>query len=514
MVIGMSRTGNSLRNIKYGLLFQWLNMLLSFCARRVFVSVLSREYLGLEGTFASVLSMISFAELGIGGAITYCLYKPLAEKDWVQTAALVRLFRRVYQRIGVAVVVLGIFTAPFLKVLISELPDIPHIYLIYLLFVVDTAYSYFYSYKQTLLIADQKKYIVTVCNSVAKFFCQILQMLFLWWTGNYFIYLFLKLMDRLLENLIISCLADRFYPFLPDGRLECLTSENKKNIMKNTKALIIHKLATVVVFGTDNMLLAFFDGVVAVGLYSNYCMIIDGLRRIYTQLFQSITASVGNLGAVETPEKALEVYRKVNFAGGWIYGFSTVCLFVLLNPFVELWVGAEYLFDQRIVVLIVLNFYVTGMREGTMVFRDAYGMYWHDRYKAAAEATVNLVASVVLAVPFGTAGIFAGTFISTMTTCFWVEPLVVYRHALHAPIRGYFYEYGVNALVTLLTTIMVWRISDVLPGEGVVLFLEKMAVCAVGGNIGYLLAYRKRKELRYFVELLAGLFRRKKISKQ
>lgn len=501
----MSRTKNSLRNIKYGITFQIISLLLSFFARRVFVMVLSQEYLGLDGTFSNILSLISLTELGIGSAITYCLYKPLAVGDEEQTVALMVLFRRVYRTIGVVVAAMGAALLPFLPLLIRELPDIPYISLIYLLFVADSAVSYFYSYKSTLFIADQKKYIVTVCNYMADILRQICQMLFLWHTKNYFFYLAFKLGATLLKNLLISHQADRHYPFLAGRKSGILASETKKSILINTKALIIHKISNVIVFGTDNLLLSFFEGVVAVGLYSNYLVVTRALNTIYLQIFQSITASVGNLGVTESSEKALTVYKRVNFAGSWIYGFSAVCLVILFNPFIELWVGKNYQFGQWIVCLIALNFYVTGMRQVTIIFREAYGMYWYDRYKAVAEAVINLVASVVLAGPFGVAGIFMGTFISTMTTCFWVEPLVLFRHGLHAPVRIYFREYGINTLVTLLMVGIVWYMCLMLPGRGIVLFLEKMAVCAVVGNLGYLTVYRKREELKYFVDLAAGL---------
>ena len=180
---------------------------------------------------------------------------------------------------------------------------------------------------------------------------------------------------------------------------------------------------------------------------------------------------------------------------------------ILLNPFIELWLGREYLFQQSIVCLIALNFYVGGMRSAVITFRDAEGLYWYDRYKPIAESLVNLVASIALAVPYGVAGILGGTFVSTMTTCFWIEPAVLFRYGLEASVRPYFKDYAVNTVITLLTAAVVWGVCEALPGAGVSLFLAKMAVCAVVGNAGYLLAYHRREEFRYFTGLVLALCR-------
>ncbi len=500
----MSRTENSLRNIKFALIFQAASILVAFLTRKVFVLVLTQEYLGLDGTFANILSMLSLAELGIGGAITYSLYKPLAEDDREQITALMALFRRVYWTIGGIVALLGCALTPLLPVLIRDMPDLPHIYLIYLLFILNTALSYFGVYKQSLIIADQRQYITSTCHYGIKMLLLLAQALFLWLTHNYFVYLGLMLGATLTENLILTYQANRLYPYLKKATPPPLPQETKQAILRNTKALLTHRVGGVVVFGTDNLLISAFVGSISVGLYSNYLMVTNGLTTVYGQLFRSLTASVGNLGATKASDRALPVYWKVNFAGGWLFGFSAICLAVLFNPFIDLWLGEAFLFSQEIVCLIALNFYVTGMRQATLTFRDAYGLYWYDRHKPIAESVINLTVSAALAIPYGVTGIFIGTFLSTMTTCFWIEPVVLFHYGFHAPVKRYFLDYAVNTLVTVATGGAVWFLCSLLPGSGMVLFCEKAALCLVGGNLGYLLAYHRREEFRYFVTLLTS----------
>ena len=498
----MTRTEKGLKNLKYAMLLQGVSILVSFLTRRVFIRMLAREYLGLNGVFSSVLSMLNLTEMGIGTAIVYSLYKPLAEHDQGQVAALMALYRRAYWTIGAIVGLLGAMLTPFLPVLIQDLPDIPHIEWIYLLFVLDTSLSYFFSYRQSLLVADQRQYIREMGQLITQVLLQLAQILFLWLTGNYFVYLGLGIGAGLIRNLVLSKIAGRLYPYIDAGRKERLKPETSATIVRNVKAMITHKIGGVMVFGTDNLLISFFDGIVNVGLYSNYCMVTRTLSSTYSKAFSSLTASIGNLGATADAGQVLPMFYRLNFAGSWLYGFSTVCLIVLLNPFIELWLGADLLFSQVNVCLIALNFYLRGMRQATLTFRSAYGVYWEDRYRPIAEAAVNLAASIVLAVPLGVTGIFLGTSISTITTCLWEEPLILFRYRLKAPVWPYFQRYAINTAVTILTTAVVWVICSALPGAGLPQFIAKMAVCAVVGNLGFLLMYHRREELRYFARLM------------
>ena len=507
----MLRTKNSIKNMKFSLFFRFLRIFAAFFRRKIFVLMLTQEYLGLNGTFSNILDMLSIAELGIGGAITYSLYKPLAERDEKQIAARMTLFRRTYHIIGLAIILLGGALTPFLPLVIRDFPDIPHIYLIYLLFLSNSALSYFFSYKQALIVADQRQYIITTCSSLLSILLYFAQALFLWLTKNYFFYLGLQIIVTMLENLIITYIANQRYPYLKANRDEPIEAEAKREIVKNTKAMIIHKMGDTVILGADTLLISSFFGTVLVGLHSNYMMITLALASVYNQFFSALVASAGNLGATAEPKHVLRVFQRVDFAGNWLYGFSAVCLTVLLNPFIELWLGEDYLFDQRIVCLIVLNFYLSGMRRAVLTFKDAEGLYWQDRYKAVVEALINLTVSMVLAAFLGIAGIFIGTTVSLLATSFWIEPMVVFKYGFHCSARSYFLHYIENTLITLLTIIIVWRICEGLPGTGLPLFIGKMVMCVVVGNMGYLAVYCRRDEFRYFVWLLRNfIFQKKK----
>lgn len=373
----MSRLNNSIRNVKYTALAQAVNFLIAFFSRRVFVYVLSSEYLGLNGVFSNILSMLSLAELGLGSAICFCLYKPLFDKDQKTVNSIMLFYKKAYTVIGLFVLVAGLAVTPFLDFIVEELPDIAHIRLIYVLFVLNSALSYFFVYKKTLLIADQKQYITNVVHQAFVFAMNVLQIGFLYLTHNYFSYLVIMLVSTVGQNLFISWIVDKKYTFLDLKHAEPLDKATQQEVFKNIRAMTAHRVGGVVVNGTDNLIMAKCVSVVSVGLYSNYYLIKNTLVSVISLLFQSVTASIGNLGAeTEDTARKEEVFNILNFIGAWIFGFSSICLFVLYNPFISLWLGEKYLFDMKIVTLIVVNFYMLGMRQPVLTERDALGIFW------------------------------------------------------------------------------------------------------------------------------------------
>lgn len=508
----MTRTEHSMRNLRYALIFQTAAMITAFFTRYVFVSVLNQEYLGLDGTFSNLLVVLSLAELGVGEAITFSLYKPLAVRDIEKVRTLMELYRRVYRGIGIVIVALAALLVPFLRVIIKDFPDTPEVYLIYAMFVANSALSYFFVYKQSLILADQRRYLITVWRYGLWTVLYLVQAAILWLTRNYFLYLFLQLAETLLENWILARKADQLYPFLREISPSVpLDRRSRRAIVRNTKAMFLHKIGGAVVFNTDNLLLSYFIGVVSVGLYSNYLLIIKGLRNCYKMVFGAFTGSVGNLGATQGTAHTLRVYRRLNFIGNWIMGVCSICLMVLFNSFLELWVGEEYLFAADIVFWIVVNFYVTGMREVNQTFLNGLGLFWHMRYKSIAESVINLVVSIILVHPLGISGIFMGTFVSTMLTCFWVEPYILFRYAFSQSSGWYFLQYGANTLLTAAVGCFTWSLCEMLSGAGVILFLKKAVVCAVLPNVIFLLAFGKTKEFAFFRNFVQSHIKRKRV---
>lgn len=509
----MSRVDNSLKNIKYTSLAQMVNFLIVFLSRRIFVHVLSTEYLGLNGVFSNILSMLSLAELGLGTAICFCLYKPIFEKDEKTINSIMLFYKKAYNLIGTLVFVIGAALTPFLDFIVEELPEIPHIRLIYLMFVFNSAASYFFVYKKTLLIADQKQYVSNVIHQATVLLMNVLQIVFLLVTHNYFSYLIIMILCTLGQNIFVSILVNKKYPYLDLKNAEPLDNETKKEVFKNIKAMTSHRVGGVVVNGTTNIIMAKFVSVVSVGLYSNYFLVKNTLISVVTMLFQSITSSVGNLGAeTDDGERKENVFNALNLIGAWVIGFSSICLFVLYNPFITLWVGEEYLFDMEIVALIVINFYMLGMRQPVLTTRDALGIFWYDRHKPIVESIINIVCSIPLAIYMGVSGVLLGTLISTVTTSLWVEPYVLYKYGFKKKVISYFAKYFGYTLTTLIAGAICWLVCDNLPDMNIyILFVTKAAVCGIIPNVIFLLAYFKTKPFKMLLNILKSKILSRKV---
>lgn len=510
----MSRTKSSLINFFFAVLGQGLGLIVSFIARIFFIRILGSEYLGLNGLFTNILTVLSLAELGVGTAITYSLYTPLANKDDKKCQMIMQLYRKIYIAIGLFILIVGTVITPFLPIFIKNLPNIQNINLIYILFVVNTAISYFYSYKRNLIIADQNRYIATIYRYMCYILLNIAQIIYLVITKDYIGFLILQIIFTFLENVLVSLKADKMYPFLKDKTKRKLDAGTKKEIVKNTKAMMMHKVGDVIVNSTDNILLSSFVGLTAVGLYSNYYLITNALNIVINQVFNSLTASVGNLCATDSKTKQYNIFKKINFLTFWIFCFSSVCLITLFNPFIEIWVGKEYLFTMDIVIVLVINFYLTGMRKSVLTFREATGLFYKDRYKAIIEAVVNLIFSIVLALKLGTLGIFLGTLISSISVCVWIEPYILYKYGFNISVKKYFKDYIKKSLLTILLSCLVYFICMINLGNIYINFIYKVLMCILIPNLLLFIIYNKSNEFQYFyknlfLKILSKLKRRK-----
>lgn len=361
-------------------------------------------------------------------------------------------YRKVYIVIGIFVGVIGSVLTPFLDVFIKEMPDIPNLEIIYLLFVWNSALSYFYTYKVSFVNANQKAYISTICNMFSNILLTILQIVILILTNNFILYTAVQMVTTVLNNVVISKIADYMYPFLKEKGKTKIKPAVLAEIKKNVLAMMMHKIGGVIVFSTDNILLSKFVGVACVGIYSNYVLITNTVNGLILQLFSAITASVGNLGVAEENQKKKNIFQVAFLVDYWLYSFCSICFFVLFNPFIKLWLGENYMFSIDIVAIICLNFYLTGMRQAVVTFKNAFGIYWQDRYKPIAEAAINFIVSIVLVQKMGIAGVLIGTIVSTILADFFVEPYILYKYGFQSSVAEYFKKYFFYSFIGLLET--------------------------------------------------------------
>ncbi|WP_320121974.1 hypothetical protein [uncultured Sphaerochaeta sp.] len=449
-------------------------------------------------------------ELGVGAAIGYSMYRPLALGENEKIQALMQLYRKTYTLIGVLVLVIGLSLTPLLPFFLGEVPEIPDINLIYSLFVLNSGLSYFLSYKRTILIADQKKYIDTTFQygfQIVKALGQILVLLI---SGDFILFLLVMIGATLAENLAASYKVNQLYPYLKYKEKKSLGESEKLKIKKNIIALTFHKIGTVIVSGTDNILMVKFVSLVSAGIYSNYFMVLNALNKFLGVIFNSLIASVGNLVVEKEKAGSKPFFDQVNFFSFWVFGFCSICLLLLFNPFISLWLGPQFLFDMPVVFIIVINFYLTGMLRPVRTFYASMGLFWFDRYKPLFESAINLGFSIFLVQKIGLIGVLIGTTISTVTTIFWFEPFVLFHYGFELPIGNYFFKYFKYTIITIgvgyCTFFLVTLVSITSP---LLDFLVSMIICGSVPNILYTLVYYRSREFDYVRALVRKIIPRR-----
>ena len=445
------RTRYSIINMLVNIGGQFLTMLLSFIGRMVFIRCLSAAYLGVNGLFTDVLSILNFAELGIGTAMVFSMYEPAARDDTQKLARLMNLYKWMYRAVAASVLLFGLVLLPFLPHLIKGGEGIEHITLIYMMYVLGSASSYLLNYKSSIYQAYQKGYIRAGWNMVCECIKTVLQIAVLLLTGNFILYLAVQQVVQFLPNIIVSRMVDKEFPYLKECR-ELPEKEERNGILKNIGAMSMHKLATVIVRNTDSLLMSSFIGLATVGLYSNYRLVLNALNNLLNKFATAFSGSVGNFAALENSDRLYRVYKEMDFLFFVQSAYLTGGLMMLFNPLIALLFGGEYCFPMTTVVIIVTEFYISRMRQTNLLFREVMGLFWNDRYKAVAESIINLVASIALVQRYGVAGIVGGTIISSLCTCVWGEPYIFLKYGVREDwqqkYRAYFAEYLKRLLLT------------------------------------------------------------------
>lgn len=496
-----SRTENSIINSAMSIVTQVLTVVLNFAVKTVFIKMLSDEYLGVNGLFTNIITMLSLADLGIGIAIPYSLYKPLAKKDEHKINVLMNFYKKVYTIIGIAVLLIGLSLTPFLGLIIKDIPkNVPHLSLIYILFVIHSASSYFFVYKKFLIDSDQKGYITSRIIFTFSTLLSIIQIILLVTTKNYILFLLSSIILVIIQNIYISSKANKLYPFIRNKTDEKLEKEDMEGIKKNVSSLFIYKVGTVIMNGTDNIIISKFIGLIIVGFYSNYVLIINSITTVLNQIFNAITSSIGNLVVTTNKKRSKEVYDNLNFANFWLYALFGVCIIVLINPFINIWIGKKYVMGFSIVFLLVLNFYVLGMQSVTNSFRNAYGLFWIAKYRPIIMVIINIVISVVLVQFIGIEGVLIGTLISRLVTTAWLDPYIVHKYGFEISPKSYYIDYLKYLVIFIAISIILNYFVSMIAINNIFILILIAILVVISVNVILVLLFFKTSEFNYFYD--------------
>ena len=496
----MSRTSNAIKNTKYGLISKIVSLLLGFVSRTVFIYYLGDALLGINGLYTELLSLLSFADLGFGTAMTFAMYAPVAKGDHQRVVSLLAFYKKIYRIVAIVILIIGLCLLPFLQYLVKGADSLSvfDLRLYFILFLFNTVVSYFVTYKYSYINALQKNYIVTKIDTIINFAVIFFQILVIVFFRDFLLYLLTHTVLLSLSRIGIAIYLDKLYPILKEKSKTDLPIEEKRSIYNEVKGLLVHRIADVAVHQTDNILISSLTdlGVVAVGYVSNYNMLMSTVLGFVTKIFESVTSGFGNLVAASSKENFRKVFATANFINFWIYGFCCISFFILIPPFITLWIGENKLIDTISFLLIIINCYLMGQCTVFNIARNAVGNFNKDKWWALAQAIVNLIVSVVCATKLGLVGIYIGTVTSRMVYVIF-RPYSTYRLMFEKSCKEYYLDlikYFISftfagiatwcATCWLLKVVTIWR------------FLLATIITLLIPNVFFFICYHRTSQFR------------------
>ncbi len=503
----MGRVKSATRNIMFGYIGQCATMLLSFILRKIFVLYLSETLLGVNSLYTNVLSILNMAELGIGTALNFSLYGPVARGEKEKIKSYMQMYRKAYHTIAIVVAVLGLLLTPFLKYLVKNPEGVTtrDLTLFYFIFLFNTVSSYFVAYKYSLINAEQKNYIQTNIITITKIFTVVFQIVVLVITKNFYLFLITDAVIQLIQKVFVSRFLDNMYPYLREKNVEKLDKAESDEIWSKTKALVFHKVGDVARLQTDAIIISSLIEVGMTGVVDNYNMVISSISNFVNIIFNSVISSLGNLIATESKEKQFSMFRVYRFFASWVYGFSCVGFMVLLTPLVRLWLGDSWILTPAAVYCILTDYYFKGDRIVLSNYKTAAGVFEQDKYLALIQGAVNLVLSIWLVqTPLGLTGVYVGTIVSGLIANI-TKPIIIYKACFDRNAAEYFvdtFKYLLSLGAVLALCIFIG--GKVLVNLNILSFIVMALIITVIFNGVYFILYGRTEEFKYLWKMVRG----------
>lgn len=513
-----SRTKNSIFNFITGMGGELVGIILQFVVRTVFIHTLGKQYLGIGSVFSNILSMLSLAELGVGSAILYKLYQPIAEEDQQRITVLMHFYRRVYRWIGLVIGCIGLLMIPVLPYLVKDYGKLAALQInpvfIFLLYLFRTISSYlFFAYKRAIIKANQQEYIVNLVKLGGTIISSIVQIILLSTARDFTLYVGVLILTTIGENIAIAIIANIRYPFINEKDSERLSKEEIKGVVKDCYALMIYKMNGVVLKATDNLVLSSFLGLDYVALYSNYYIFYTHMGTIMNRVYGSVVHSLGNLHVTNKGHKEYDVFILMNFITAVIGATACIGLFCVADELIDVWVGSGWVLQQPFSALMGLEIYTLAVRHELSRFRNSMGLFQQAKYRPVAGMVINLVVSVILVRYWGICGVLVGTIAADWLTIVWYDPIIIHKYGFKKPeyIRGYFVRYAAYTLLLVLSGAICYLIcTHVLSGLGWLSVVAHTVFCALLVPLIYILAVWNKPTGKFARAMLMKILRKKR----
>lgn len=454
-----SRTQKTFLNARVNFIFYFLTLLISFLSRKIFLSNLGDDFIGLTGTLGSILGFLNLAELGISTSIAVLLYKPIFDKNRQQINEIISIFGYTYNIIGKIILSIGVIISFFLPIIFKK-TTLPFsiIYFAYYAFLTSTLLSYFINYRQILLGADQRNYVVTAYYQTSLIIKNLIQLIVCYYTHNYYLWITIELVFSFFYSYLLNSKINQVYPWLKaELKLGKALFKKYPEIITKTKQVFIQRVAFTILTQTTTPLIYAYSTLQSVALYGNYLMLIDRGANLINMTMSGANAGIGNLIAEGNKQRILSVFwelRAFRYWGAFVLVFS---FYYFIEPFIKLWLGTEYIMSRSILVIILINVFIGQTRIVVMGFLNGYGLF-KDTWSSIAEAILNIGTAIILGSYMGMEGVLLGTTISLFfMICLW-KPYFLYKEGFQMPIKNYW----LNTSIYFLVSISIWILLDCL----------------------------------------------------
>ena len=506
----MSRIRNAKRNIVTGIISRIVLMLLPFISRTIIIKILGSEYLGINGLFSSILSVLNLAELGFSGAVIFSLYKPLAENNEELVSSILWFFKKIYLVIGTGILFAGLIILPFITYVIKgDYPSNVNIYVVFAIYLIDTVTSYFFGgYRTALLNAVQRLDVFNTIRTITIILKEILQIILLLVFRNYYAFVITIPLFSLGLNLVISMYCDKKYKnYLQKKHID---ENTKKDIIKHVNGMIWDKLCNVSRNSFDTIVISMFFGLTMVAIFNNYYYIYSAIYTLILIFTGSAQAGVGNSIQTETVEKNYNDFLKFNFLLGWIISWTAICLACLYQPFMKLWVGEKLMFSNTTMFLFCLYFYFINLTCVRDLYFQGCGLWPYAKITFILEALSNLCLNVLLGKIFGVNGILIATITTIIIYNIVSRTHILYKHYFKISQKEYYLKQSLYLLITGLAYFATKISQNLLRVENIYIdFIIKILLCMIIPNIIFFICYLRTNDYRKAKEFIVkGIFKK------
>ncbi len=515
-----SRTSNSIKNIASNLGLKFLVLGLQFATRTIFINNLGSVYNGINSLVGSVLSFLNMAELGIGAAIVFAMYKPVAENDEEKILQYMSFYKKVYHLMGGIVFLIGLAFMPMMPFFVKDVGNeinMGQVYVVYILYFINVVSSFYvYSYRGGLITAYQQDYRLTPINYTANILIIVLQcvsLIVLKGIISFYVYTAIPIFLTMANRIINGLCAAKWYPYLKRKPTGKLSKEEVKSIYKNVFGLAISKLCTIINNSVDSMVISALIGVTILGKYHNYHSLILMVNSFVGVFFTSLVSSVGNLNVNATKEHSKKIFNAIHFTSFIIYGICTVCYFNIVQSFVPIWIGQENLLaDYLMIGAISVNFLTEGMCNAVAVYRAGCGLYHQGRYRPIFTVFFNVLLSIVLGKYIGISGIVIATIVSRFVTIWWFDAYIVYKHVFKEKPYKYLLDYMLKILFIAVVCVVVYYVCSLVNLNGWSKLIANALISLILSSAIFIICFCRNEEFIYMKNKFSGII--KKIGKK